>query len=129
MSVDSLSIEEVGRRLVDAVTGLKFLDAIDELYSPDIVSIEAIGNDEEPAELRGIEAIRNKNKWWVENNDLHSIEAKGPFPHGDRFAVFYRMDVTPAAGPRAGQRGPFEEVALYTVSEGKIVREEFFYSI
>jgi ketosteroid isomerase-like protein len=29
----------------------------------------------------------------------------------------------------AGQRMQMEEVGLYTVEDGKIVREEFFYSV
>jgi hypothetical protein len=51
----------------------------------------------------------------------------GPFPHGeDRFCVMFRYDVTNK--PRS-QRFEIEEVALYTVADGKIVTEEFFYSM
>jgi hypothetical protein len=32
-----------------------------------------------------------------------------------------------AEGPRSGQRTRMEEIVLYTVERGKIVREEFFY--
>lgn len=128
MSVGSLSAAEIGRRIVDGVNDLKFLDVIDELYSPDVVSIEAMGSPEAPAELRGIDAIRGKNTWWLENHNVHSIKATGPFPHGDRVAVFYRMDMTPRTGTRKDERTTFEEVALYTIEDGKVVREEFFYA-
>ena len=37
------------------------------------------------------------------------------------------VDTTPKAGPMAGKRMQFEEAILYTVRDGKIVREEFFY--
>ena len=128
MSIDSLSAAEVGRRIVDGVNELKFLQVIEDHYSPDVISIEAIGSAEMPAEMRGIDAIRGKNTWWLENHNVHSIEAKGPFPHGDRVAVFYRMDMTPRTGPRKDERTTFEEVALYTIKDGKVVREEFFYA-
>ena len=128
MSVGSLSAAEIGRRIVDGVNDLKFLDVIEELYSADVVSIEAMATDDSPAEVRGIEAIRGKNKWWLENHNVHSVEARGPFPHGDRVAVLYRMDMTPMTGARKDERTTFEEVALYTIEDGKVVREEFFYA-
>jgi hypothetical protein len=128
MSMDSLSAAEIGRRIVDGVNELKFLDVIEELYSADVVSIEAMGSPEAPAEVSGIEAIRGKNKWWLENHNVHSVEAKGPFPHGDRVAVFYRMEMTPMTGARKDERTTFEEVAIYTIEDGKVVREEFFYA-
>jgi ketosteroid isomerase-like protein len=49
----------------------------------------------------------------------------GPFiGDGDKFAVYYNYDVT--SKPR-NQRVTMEEMALYTVRDGKIVREQFFY--
>lgn len=42
----------------------------------------------------------------------------------DQFAVHFAYDVT--AKP-SGQRFNMAELALYTVKDGKIVREQFFY--
>ena len=58
---------------------------------------------------------------------IHGFTANGPFPHGDRFIVHYRMDVTPKEGPMKGHRMQVEEAGLYTVRDGKVVQEEFFY--
>jgi ketosteroid isomerase-like protein len=120
---------ETGKKLVELCRQGKYLDAVDTLYSKDIVSIEAKGDAAMPARTQGIEAIRGKNKWWMENHEIHGNEVKGPFPHGDRFVAVMKMDVTPKAGPHAGKRMQFEEAALYTVRDGKIVREEFFYDM
>jgi hypothetical protein len=79
--------------------------------------------------VQGLPAVRQKNEWWVANHEIHRGEAKGPFPNGDRFTVIFDYDVTAKAGPMAGKRVQMEEVALYTVKDGKIVREEFFYSM
>ena len=78
-----------------------------------------------PAEMRGMQAVLGKSKWWEENHTIHSASCLGPFPNGDRFACFFKFDVT---NKPSNQRFTMEEVALYTVKDGKIVREEFFYT-
>ncbi len=123
------AIRDVGRRLVDLCRQGKHLEAIDTLYSPDIVSREVCGDEQMPAEMTGLDAIRGKNRWWLENHEVHRSEARGPFPRGDRFAVYFQYDITPKIGPGANQRVTFEEIALYTVKDGKIVEEEFFYDM
>lgn len=46
-------------------------------------------------------------------------------PHGDdRFAVIFDISVK---HKESGEVSDMKEVALYTVGDGKIVREEFFY--
>ena len=100
-------------------------DAINSLYSPDIVSIESMGNETMPREQKGIDAIRGKNQWWSENNEVHSATVDGPFlANNDEFAVHYNFDVT---FKPTGKRNNMEEMALYTVKDGKVVREQFFY--
>ena len=118
------SIAAVAQELVALCRDGRNLDAIAELYSPDIVSIEPVGSEEMPAEMRGRDAIRQKNEWWFENNDVHSAEVIGPFVGQDQFAVRYDFDVTSRS---SGQRMQMSEMALYTVKDGKIVREQFFY--
>jgi hypothetical protein len=54
---------------------------------------------------------------------------KGPFPHGDRFAIWMMADVTPKAGPMEGKRHTIDEVCLYTVENSKIKHVEFFYDM
>jgi len=124
-----MDTKQVGEKLVSLCKKGRNLDAIESLYSPDIVSIEAMGSPEVPAEMRGIEKIRGKNKWWMENNEVHSSKVDGPFPHNDRFAVKFSYEITPKTGPMKGKRVGMDEVGIYTVKNGKIVREEFFYSM
>jgi len=115
----------VAEELADLCRAGKNLDAVNKLYSPKVVSIEPVGSPEMPAEMRGIDAIRKKNEWWYANNDIHSVEADGPFiGHGDQFAMHYTWDVT---AKQTGKRITMSEMALYTVQDGKIAREQFFY--
>jgi ketosteroid isomerase-like protein len=101
------------------------MDAINTLYSPDIVSVESMGNEQMPREMKGIDAIRQKNKWWSDNNEVHSTEVAGPFVGDGQFAVYYRFNST---FKPTGKRNDMEEMALYTVKDGKIAREQFFYN-
>ena len=120
---------EVGKKLVDLCKQGKFEDAVESLYSPNIVSLEAMSMPQNPARLQGIYAIRNKNLSWVENHTVHNCTVTGPFPNGDKFVVFFGLDVTAKAGPMAGKRMKMDEAALYTVQNGKITQEEFFYDM
>ncbi|MDP9172911.1 MAG: nuclear transport factor 2 family protein [Planctomycetota bacterium] len=120
---------EVGKKLVELCRAGKNKDAMDTLYSPNIVSIEAHGDASMPARQEGIAAIKGKAQWWESNHEVHRAEVAGPWPHGDRFIVRFTYEVTPKVGPMAGKRFTMDEAALFTVKDGKITQEEFFYSM
>ena len=121
---------QVGRKLVELCNEGKNLEAINTLYDKNIVSVEVFGDEKMPRRMEGIDAIRGKNRWWFDCHEMHGQpEVRGPFPHGERFVVFMKHDVTPKVGPHAGKRMTFEEAGLYTVRDGKIVQEEFFYDM
>ena len=124
-----MDTKAIGHKLVEYCRSGLNLDAISSLYSPDIVSVEAVSSGDIPAEIRGIDKVVEKNKQWYDSNEIHHASAEGPFPHRDRFAVIFHYETTAKNGPRKGQRMKFDEVALYTVKDGKIVREEFFYDM
>ena len=92
--------------------------------SPDIVSVEAMGPPGADLAVRGIEAVKAKGVWWYENHEIHSAEATGPYVNGDQFIMRYKMDVT---FKQTGARMQMDEDGLYTVKDGKIVEERFFY--
>jgi ketosteroid isomerase-like protein len=121
--------QDVGKKLVELCRQSKNVEAVDTLYSPNIVSIEVSGGPDMPARMEGLDAIRGKNEWWMANHEVHSAQTEGPYPHGDRFIVHFKYEVTPKAGPMAGRRMTLDEAGLYTVADGKITQEEFFYSM
>jgi ketosteroid isomerase-like protein len=123
------TVKEIGEKLVALCREGRNKEALETLSSPNVVSVEAQGSPQMPAVMEGMAAVRGKGEWWESNHEIHRAEAKGPFPNGDRFAVIFNYEVTPKIGPMAGRRIEMEEVALYTVKDGKIVREEFFYSM
>ena len=99
---------------------------LDEHYAEDAVSLEAMDMGR-GREAVGLAAIREKHQWWEESMIMHSMEVEGPFPHGEnRFALIFESDVEVKG---LGIRKKGREVALYDMKDGKIVREEFFYSV
>jgi hypothetical protein len=98
---------------------------LDELFTAATVSVEAGAPPGQERAARGLEAIRAKSKWWRENHTVHKAEVFGPYPHDDRFAVRFLYDITHKP---SGARITMDEVGLFTVSDGKIVKEEFFYT-
>lgn len=121
-----MSAMEIGKDIVALCQQGKNIEAIEKHYSSDIVSVEAVGMPGMDQTQTGIEAIKGKNKWWSENHEIHSGEVRGPFPHGDRFTLWFKYDVTPK---HTGQRMTMEEIGLYTVENGKVTKEEFFYDM
>jgi ketosteroid isomerase-like protein len=115
---------EVGKKLVELCKQGKDDQCIEALYANDIVAIEAMAMPNMPAEQRGKDAIRGKAKWWRDHHQVHSSSVEGPWPLGDRFVVHFHYDIT---NKDDGKRQQMDEAALYTVKDGKIVREEFFY--
>jgi len=120
------SVATVANELVALCRAGRNLEAIDRLYAADIVSIEPVGNEQMPAEMKGRDAIRKKNEWWFANYEVHRAEANGPLVGEKQFAVNYEYEVTHKP---SGQRSAMAEMALYTVRDGKIVREQFFYNM
>jgi hypothetical protein len=118
---------EVGQKLVELCRQNRNIEAVDTLYAPNVVSLEVHGDEKMPARMEGVDAIRRKNQWWFDNHTIHGSQVSGPFPHGERFIVHFKYDVTAKAGPMAGKRMQAEEAGLYTVRNGKVVQEEFFY--
>jgi SnoaL-like protein len=118
------STAAVAQELVNLCRAGRNIDAINKLYSPKSVSVEPVGDENMPAELTGLDAIRQKNESWFENNEVHKAETNGPFVGENQFAVQYTFEVT---FKPTGQRTEMSEMALYTVKDGKIVREQFFY--
>ncbi|MGB9148881.1 MAG: SnoaL-like domain-containing protein [Burkholderiales bacterium] len=121
-----MSTMDIANKLVNFCKQGKNDEALNTLYADDAVSVEAGMPPGMDPEAKGKTAIKAKGDWWLANHEVHSASVTGPWPHGDRFIVGFQFDVTHKP---SGQRMKMDEVGLYTVRNGKIVREEFFYSM
>ena len=124
---ETMDLKQIAEALVAGCRTGREAENLDKLYAGGAVSVEAAVPPGMEREAHGLEAIRGKHAWWDENFEVHGGEVEGPFLHEpDRFAVTFKMDAT---HKKSGERSAMHEVGLYTVQDGKIVREEFFYSM
>lgn len=79
---------------------------------------------DQPALATGKTAALARLAEWLEGNALGDVLIDGPFITGDQFALFIDMEITRRI---SGTRKPFSEIATYTVRDGQIVEERFFY--
>ena len=116
-----MSAADVAKRFTDALKAHKSADA-EAFWSEDVVSIESM---EGPMQrLEGRAAVHGKGEWWFGAHEIHKSETRGPFVNGAQFTVIFDMEVT---RKESGERIQMEEVGLYTVRDGRIVEERFFY--
>jgi len=95
----------------------------DELFAENAVSIEP-PNSPGMQSVEGLAAIKQKGKMFNEMvEEMHGGYSTDPVVAGNHFSVGMGMDVT-----MKGQgRTKMDEIALYEVKDGKIVKEQFFY--
>jgi len=117
---------EIAKQLVELCRKGENAVAKEKFYSPDIVSIEATDTPAGPRETRGLTAVKKKGEWWESAHTVNKASVDGPFVALDKFSAVFEYDVTIKA---TGKRMQMKEVAVYTVSDGKIVLEEFLYGM
>lgn len=117
-----MNTEQIAHKAVELVRKQAWHEALDTLYDKEIVSVEAWPGDDGSPEKRGIDQVRGKTDWWINNMEIHSFTASEPFVAHDRFVVQYNADVTEK---NSKERRKLSEVGVYTVKNGKIIREEF----
>lgn len=121
-----MSTMDIAKKYVELCKSHQNQQILETLFSPDIVSVEAGAPPGGAAETRGVKAVAEKGKQWMENHEVHSANVEGPWPHGDKFIVRFSYEVTNRPSAR---RFKMDEAALFTVAGDKIVREEFFYAM
>lgn len=97
---------------------------MEELYADNIVSVEAVAGPN-GFETAGKKAVIEKSRKWAAGYEIHGASVEGLFVAEKKFGVVFEFDVTEKA---SAQRTKNREIAVYTVADGKIVREEFLYA-
>lgn len=124
-----MSLQTLAQQFVELCNPGKNFDVMRAMYAPDIVSVEASGE-----EVAGKTPVIQKSERWQADNTIHGEKVRGPFfdttngaagRSAGQFAVHFTFDVTPKS---TGRRTTLEEVGLYTVKDDQITREQFFYA-
>ncbi len=119
-----MTTQEIANRLVELCRKGDFKTVYEELYSPDCVSIEPKGSEMEICE--GLEAMAAKGKAWNESmEEFHGSSLGEPIVADNHFCMTMMMDAT----FKDVGREKMNELCLYEVKDGKIVKEQFFYTL
>jgi hypothetical protein len=103
----------------------KFEEAGRTYWAPTVVSIEPEDLPGGiPAIVRGFDAVCEKGKLWFSACGIEELKMEGPYVNGDQFALHMEMLILFRA---SGERKSFKEIAVFTVSDGKIVEERYLY--
>jgi hypothetical protein len=120
-----MSVHTVAGKFMELCSRGKHFEVMRTMYAPEMVSVEGDGR-----ETVGKEPVIHKSEVFQGANDILSQDLRGPYFCGDadansgKFAVYTSIAFAPKAG---GARVTHDEVGLYTVKNGLITREEFFY--
>lgn len=115
---------QIAARLVQLCRQNKNIDAINELYSDDIISKEPKGSQWELT--KGKADVITKNEEWVNSlQEIHSEEISDPLTAGNFFSISMYFDAT----YKDYGRMAMTELCVYEVKDGKIIAEEFFYNL
>jgi hypothetical protein len=121
-----MTTQEIAARYREMMNDGKFMEVQDTLYHEDVVCQEP----EKAAAMgmtiitRGREAIKAKGaarRAMIETR--HSYTCSEPLVAGEFFSVVLKQDVTFKGKPRMA----IEEIGVFQVADGKVVKEQFFY--
>jgi hypothetical protein len=119
-----MTTKEVADKLISMCREGKNIQAVEELYADNIVSKEMPGYPQEIT--TGIKAVHKKSEDWLANlQEFHGGDISDPVIAGNHFTTKMTFDAT----FKEGGRQQMEEVCVYEVENGKIVNEQFFYTM
>jgi len=117
-----MTTKEVADRLVSLCRQGQIQQAGQELYGENIVSIEPQHAPIPKAE--GLKAVVEKGQHFASMiEERHGGSVTDPIVEGNFFSIGWSMDVT----MKGMGKTSLQEICVYKVENGKIVREEFFY--
>jgi hypothetical protein len=121
--VSNMTTKEIANRMAELFKENKWMEVQEELFAENAVSIEP-PHSQGLQSVQGLAAIKKKGEDF--NNmveEMHGGYVGDPIVAGNYIAVAMGMDVT----MKGAGRMKMEEIALYEVKDGKVVKEQFFY--
>jgi len=118
-----MTTQEIANRLVALCLEGKNVDAVNELFADNAVSIECNDSMGEKT-VEGKAGILGKQEnFHAMVEEFHGQEISAPIVGGNHFSISWSIDVT-----FKGQgRIQMSEICVYKVENEKIVSEQFFY--
>jgi ketosteroid isomerase-like protein len=118
-----MTTQDIANRLSELFQENKWMEAQQELFSEDAESIEP-ASSQGLKSVRGLDAMREKaEQFQAMVEEVHGGSASTPIVAGNFIAVSMSMDAT----FKGMGRKTMDEIAVYEVRDGKIVKEQFFF--
>ena len=118
-----MTTQEVANRFNELAQTGQWEQIQNELFADNAVSIEPPGSQGMQS-AEGLSAIKEKGKKFSEMvEEMHGGYSAAPAVGGRFFSVAMGMDCT----MKGMGRQKMDEIAVYEVQDGKIVKEQFFY--
>lgn len=120
-----MTTQEVAQQWAQMCREGKNIECIEALYGENVVSKEMPGVPY-GEQVSGKQNVLTKSKEWLDNVvEFHSNEISDPVVAHNHFTSKMSFDVT----FKDRGRQQMEEVCVFEVKDGKIVNEQFFYSM
>jgi len=118
-----MTTQEVADRMYELLKESKWEQVQQELFSDDAESIEPAGSPGLQT-VKGKDAIKKKGQDFSNMiEEVHGGYTGQPIVAGNHIAVAMGFDAT----MKGMGRQKMDEIAVYEVRDGKIVKEQFFY--
>jgi hypothetical protein len=120
-----MTTQDIANRLYELCVEGKFDQAQQELYADNALSIEPVGS---PGlqNVQGLDEIIKKGHDFQSSiEEVHGSSVSQPIIAGNHFALTLIFDAT----FKGMGRIQMEEVCVYEVKDGKVVKEQFFYTV
>ena len=118
-----MTTKDVANRLHELFNEGKWQQAQDEFFTNDAESVEP-PKAQGMQSVKGIDAIRKKGQQFNEMvEEMHGGYVSDPIVAGNHIAFAMGMDCT----YKGMGRQQMDEIVIYEVKDGKIVKEQFFY--
>ncbi len=118
-----MTTKEVAARFYELTESNQWDKIQDELYADNAVSIEP-AHSQGLQSVEGLEAIKKKGADFnAQIEEMHGGYCSAPVVGGNYFSVAMGLDITMKGMGRMNM----DEIAVYEVKDGKIVKEQFFF--
>lgn len=118
-----MTTQEVANRMYELFKENKWMEVQQELFADDVVSIE-------PEHAQGLKTVSGKDglrqkaeQFNAMVEEVHGGWSSEPLVGGNYISFAMGMDIT----MKGAGRTKMEEICLYEVKDGKVVKEQFFY--
>ena len=122
--IKKMNTQEVANLWLEMCKQGQFMECVDALYDDSITGREMAGTPDDV--VSGKQNVIDKSKAWLDSvKEFHGGDITAPVIAQNHFTCKMSFDIT----FKESGRQLMEEVCVFEVKDGKIINEQFFYSI